>query len=56
MNYLSTESSVEYRLELNENVAIQSALKYANKSQSKDIALQRKLISQDIKAPVRFRY
>lgn len=42
--------------ELGEPSAAQNALKHANNSQSKDVALQNQLINQGVQAPVRFRY
>jgi hypothetical protein len=42
--------------ELGEAVAAQKALKYSNKSQARDAALQSQLLSQGITGPVRFRY
>lgn len=42
--------------ELGEPAAAQNALKYADKHQANDVALQNQLISQGVQAPVRFRY
>ena len=42
--------------ELGEPTAAYNALKFSNKSQAEDAALQKKMITQGVQAPVRFRY
>ena len=50
-----TEMAELFR-ELGEPIAAKNALTYADKSKADDVALQSKLISQGVQAPVRFRY